>query len=167
MVVVLASLAGIVQASSEEEAELDPVVQSSSVVVILSLMILFSVLFEHTKEKLLEETKPELLPVVNSLFGELTLLGFIGLALFLLDKLEIVSEFSAEFFGEEGYVGELCESVHMALFLVMLLFLGNVIGLVMFAQSASKLWKSWEERILDKSQLRKEYQDMLSTRQHW
>lgn len=128
----------------EEEVEVSPLIQSGSVMIILTLMVLFSVGFEQAKDMLFEKTTESLMPVLNSLFSELTLLGFIGLSLFIIDKLQVVSTLSENVFGEEGYIGELCEAVHMALFLVMVLFLSTVILLIMVAQSVNKQWKAWE-----------------------
>ena len=83
-------------------------------------------------------------PVLKSLFGELTLLGFIGLSLFLIAKLDIVSKLSQELFDEETAIPEICESVHMALFLVMLIFLSSVILLIESGKQVAKKWHGWE-----------------------
>ena len=114
---------------------------------ILTAMIVFSVLFEQGTEKLEEATPESLEPVLTSLFSELTLLGFIGLSLFLMDKIEFVKvDLSVGLFGEEGAVGELCEAVHMALFMVMVLFLSTVIGLIKVGGKAVDQWNEWEGR---------------------
>ena len=121
----------------EEEEEVDPSTQAATVMIILSIMIAFSIAFETAQEKLVSNVRseaPNLMPVVDSLFAELTLLGFIGLSLFIFDKLELVKGLSEDMFHEEGAIGELCESVHMALFLVMVIFMGNVILLVQFGK---------------------------------
>ena len=54
--------------------------------------LLFS--FEKGREELEEKMEENLKPVLTSLFGELTLLGFIGLTLFLTDKIEGVHTLS-------------------------------------------------------------------------
>ena len=141
----------------EEEEEIDPDMKSTTVMVILTAMVVFSVGFEVTKDKVLEDTKEDLLPVVSSLFAELTVLGFIGLTLFLVDKMSIVGEISEDLYGEEGYIGELCETVHMVLFLVMLIFMGTVVALIQFGNKIAEDWKTWEDDILDDETLAKEY----------
>ena len=131
----------------EEEEEVDPSTQAATVMIILSIMIAFSIAFETAQEKLVSNVRseaPNLMPVVDSLFAELTLLGFIGLSLFIFDKLELVKGLSEDMFHEEGAIGELCESVHMALFLVMVIFMGNVILLVQFGVKIAGEWESWE-----------------------
>ena len=74
-----------------EEEEIDPDMKSTTVMVILTAMVVFSVGFEVTKDHVLEDTKEDLKPVVNSLFAELTVLGFIGLTLFLVDRLHDIA----------------------------------------------------------------------------
>jgi len=137
------------EARGEEEEEIPYIVASGTVMVILTIMVAFSVLFENLREKLEEATSASLQPVIRSLFAELTLLGFIGLSLFLLDKLEAVHMLSEDLFGEEDTIGETSESVHMALFLVMVIFLGTVLELIRIGTNVSFRWQRWEENILD------------------
>jgi Ca2+-binding EF-hand superfamily protein len=151
-------------ADGEEEEEIDPDMKSTTVMVILTAMVVFSVGFEVTKDKVLEDTKEDLEPVVNSLFAELTVLGFIGLTLFLVDKMSLVGEISEELYGEEGYIGELCEIVHMVLFLVMLLFMGTVVALIQFGNEIAENWKSWEDDILDDDALARDYNEIKDKR---
>lgn len=149
----------------EEEEEADPKTVAGAVMIILTLMVLFSVLFETAQHHLkshVQSNSPQLMPVLDSLFQELTLLGFIGLSLFIFDKLEVVHEMSQSLFHEEGEVGELCESVHMALFLVMVLFLATVIYLVRTGGQIQEEWESWEENILDTSELREGLSQLYS-----
>ena len=49
--------------------------------------------------------------MITSLYGELTVLGFIGLTLFIVGQLKLMEEVSEEVFGEGEFIGELCESV--------------------------------------------------------
>ena len=113
----------------DEEEDIEPNVMASMVFGILTAMVVASVLFEVTKDRILETTRKELLPVITSLYGELTVLGFIGLTLFIVGQLKLMEEVSEEVFGEGEFIGELCESVHMVLFLVMLIFMATVVGL--------------------------------------
>uniref|UniRef100_A0A7S2BR70 EF-hand domain-containing protein n=1 Tax=Octactis speculum TaxID=3111310 RepID=A0A7S2BR70_9STRA len=133
----------------EDEEEISYFVVSATIMVILTAMVAFSVLFEQGRERLEEATPASLQPVLRSLFAELTLLGFIGLSLFLLDKLEAVHVLSEDLFGEEDAIGETSESVHMALFSVMVIFLGTVLHLISLGSQVSLKWQRWEENILD------------------
>jgi hypothetical protein len=58
-----------------EELNGDAFSESGVTIVILSLMIMFSILFEKAREEIEERTPATLKPIINSLFGELTLLG--------------------------------------------------------------------------------------------
>ena len=96
--------------------------------------------------------------------AELTVLGFIGLTLFLVDKMSIVGEISEDLYGEEGYIGELCEVVHMVLFLIMLIFMATVVTLIQFGNSIADDWKHWETDILDENKLALEYHKIKDER---
>jgi len=137
----------------DEEDETSYFIVSATIMVILTAMVAFSVLFERGRETLEEETDASLEPVLKSLFQELTLLGFIGLSLFLLDKLDAVHALSEDMFGEDDAIGEISESVHMALFLVMVIFLGTVIMLIRIGSQISRKWQTWEADILDQERI--------------
>ena len=141
----------------EEEEERDPDLMASTVFLILTLMVVASVMFEVTKDWILETTRKELLPVITSLYGELTVLGFIGLTLFIVGQLNLVDEISVSLFGEAEFITELCESVHMVLFLVVLIFMATVVGLIQVGNSIAESWKHWETDILDDVKLAAEY----------
>lgn len=146
----------------EKELEVSYVVVSATIMVILTAMVAFSVMFERGREWLDEATDESLKPVLNSLFAELTLLGFIGLSLFLLDKLEAVHVLSEDMFGEDDAIGEISESVHMALFLVMVIFLATVILLIRIGNQVSRKWQRWEENILDEETINDNLRKLIS-----
>ena len=52
-------------------------------------------------EHLLEHTSETMRPIIEGLFAELTLLGFIGLTLFLVFKMEWLKVISDKFYGDE------------------------------------------------------------------
>ncbi len=65
-------------ASGEEYGEVSGVVKATVVFVILSFLFIVTMTFEHGKEHLLKHTSPRLIPIVETLFSELTVLGFLG-----------------------------------------------------------------------------------------
>jgi hypothetical protein len=146
----------------DEEEDIEPNVMASMVFGILTAMVVASVLFEVTKDRILETTRKELLPVITSLYGELTVLGFIGLTLFIVGQLKLMEEVSEEVFGEGEFIGELCESVHMVLFLVMLIFMATVVGLIQVGNTIASDWKHWESDILEELSLAREYNAIKS-----
>ena len=68
----------------EEEEEEERVLKLHIIVLTVSCLVGVSLAFEITHEHLLEHTSETMRPIIVGLFGELTLLGFIGLTLFIL-----------------------------------------------------------------------------------
>ena len=89
------------------------------VVAFISFILLLSIGFELAHHHLKETTPEAFQPILTSLYSELTLLGFIGLLMFTIFKLEILEELSKHLFGEGEEIKELGEQVHMVLFGVM------------------------------------------------
>jgi len=67
-------------------------------------------------------------PLLESLFSEMTVLGFLGVITFLVSKVGVLSEISVVVFGEseEEFLTELLETVHYVLFGVMCFFILQV-----------------------------------------
>ena len=57
---------------------------------IVSCLMLISILFEHAQEAIREATGPEMRPVLDAMLSEMTLLGFIGLLMFVLEQSEFL-----------------------------------------------------------------------------
>ncbi|KAH8044696.1 Ca2-binding protein [Aureococcus anophagefferens] len=88
-------------------------------------------------------------PIVESLFSELTLLGFIGLTLFLVFKMAWLKELSEKLYGEENEITELGEAVHMVLFLIMVIFLAQAVLMAQMGERILSTWKTWEQRKIE------------------
>jgi calmodulin len=129
----------------EVEEEEDVPMQLKVVLLVLFALILLSIAFEQGKDYLFESTSRNLKPIVESLFGELTVLGFIGVIMFFVGQAPWLSSMSMTLFAEEELLKELIEQVHMSLFIVMVIFLSTVITLLQFANNIAKTWKEWEE----------------------
>ena len=134
----------------EEEEEEERVLKLHIIVLTASCLVGVSLLFEITHEHLLEHTSETMRPIIVGLFGELTLLGFIGLTLFLLFKMAWPHELSEEVYGDSTIIPELGESVHMVLFLVMVIFLAQAVYLARLGDRVVQKWKAWESRSLTK-----------------
>merc|ERR1719387_2021916 len=105
---------------------------NTCVVAFISFILFMSVLFELGHEHLKETTPDVFQPILTSLYSELTLLGFIGLLMFTVFKLDALKELSKHLFGEGEEIKELGEQVHMVLFGVMALFLAQAVALAKF-----------------------------------
>jgi hypothetical protein len=99
----------------------------------LAGLVILSILFEKftdwAKERVMERFE-EAMPVLSCLFKELSILGFLGLCAFGLEKSGALESLSEKYFdGDKEELPERFEDIHMALFLVMVLFL--VTGVVL------------------------------------
>mmetsp|Transcript_11262 Transcript_11262/g.15461 ORF Transcript_11262/g.15461 Transcript_11262/m.15461 type:complete len:812 (-) Transcript_11262:372-2807(-) len=116
------------------------------IVLTVTVLVIISQAFEIGKEKLLEYTSEDMLPIIESLFGELTLLGFIGVSLFLVFQMKWIHNISEALYGEATAIDELGEAVHMVLFLVMVLFLMQALAMARMGEASRKKWLQWESR---------------------
>lgn len=118
-------------------------------VIIVVCIIIITILFDFGRETLLESVSKNLKEVVLVLFAELTLLGFIGLILFLVQKAQFLKDASKDIFGSEEALPELCETVHMVLFFMMSIFLlKTILTMHAFALTENE-WKTWQNDIFD------------------
>eukprot|EP00635_Sarcinochrysidales_sp_CCMP3193_P004620 CAMPEP_0118920206 /NCGR_PEP_ID=MMETSP1166-20130328/18937_1 /TAXON_ID=1104430 /ORGANISM="Chrysoreinhardia sp, Strain CCMP3193" /LENGTH=891 /DNA_ID=CAMNT_0006860743 /DNA_START=1145 /DNA_END=3821 /DNA_ORIENTATION=+ len=136
-----------VESAAEWEAEAEARKKKLTIIVLtVTVLIVVSQSFELGKEKLLEVTSEDMLPIMKSLFAELTLLGFIGVSLFLVFQLSFVSEISRQLYGDSTALDEVGETVHMVLFLVMVLFLLQAVAMARMGEASRQKWKRWEAR---------------------
>ena len=89
-----------------------------AILVIATFLVAFGILFDVAVDYLFEHTGRHIRPVLDSLFSELTLLGFIGLIMFLVERTKSLNGYSEHLFGEGEQLDDLVETVHMALFLI-------------------------------------------------
>ena len=85
-------------------------------------------LFEFIKEGIYERTLPATRPIVDALFSEMTVLGFLSMVTFLVASEGFIARISARVFGPskegEEYLKQLFEQAHYMLFVVMVVFFG-------------------------------------------
>ena len=134
----------------EDEEEEERVLKLHIIVLTVSCLVGVSLAFEITHEHLLEHTSETMRPIIVGLFGELTLLGFIGLTLFILFKMSWPHELSEYLYGDGEVIPELGESVHMVLFLVMVIFLAQAVYLARLGDRVLNKWKDWEGLSVDR-----------------
>jgi calcium-binding protein CML len=113
-------------------------------VVVITILILISILFEMGTELLRDSTDELNMPFVNTVFSELTTLGFIGLLLFVVTKLEVLAALSSAFLGDEAELQESIEELHMALFLFILIFLVLCCALLKLGLLVQAEWREFE-----------------------
>jgi hypothetical protein len=69
-----------------QEENVDPQIYSYAMAIVITAIISVSIVFELTEETALERSEEWIKPIVQTLFGELTILGFIGLVMFSVTK---------------------------------------------------------------------------------
>ena len=88
------------------------------------------------------------LPIVQGLFKELTILGFLSVVTFVTSKLELLDSLSKHVFGDseqrEQYLEELLETVHMSIFGVMLVLIVQVYSLMHIVKEQFSRWQKYQ-----------------------
>ena len=149
-----------------EEEELEPwqiKIKMYACMVAISAIIAISIGFEIGRDILEERTKEAMKPILRNVFAELTILGFIGLIMFFTTKYgkpsldNLVGNETTGWFKSECFMREcklICpenplieetETVHMVLFLVMMIFLASVVLLVKISDKKTKHWRYLED----------------------
>jgi len=99
--------------------------------------------------------------MIESLFGEMTVLGFLSVFTFVISKMHFFPELSKRLFGEEEeeQLLEIFEFVHYTLFFVMIFFVIQVLGL---EKQGIETMAQWEE--MDRASQDKEYMKAIRER---
>lgn len=84
------------------------------------------------------------MPFINTVFSELTTLGFIGLLLFVITKLNFLSTLSLRYLGEKEKLQETIEILHMGLFLFIVIFLVLCCTLLKLGVRVQNEWREFE-----------------------
>lgn len=137
----------------EEAAEgEDAASRATEALAIVLTLIALTVLFERMKHRAEHRAGRALRHVVEALFGELTVLGFLSMVTYLLErggfflalsrwvKGETAAEDSE---GEEEPIFELVETIHFAMFFVMVIFLVSVLYELHHGLQSQKEWNQW------------------------
>lgn len=97
------------------------------------------------------------MPFLNTVFSELTTLGFIGLLLFVVTKLDVLSRISLAYLGEKEKLQETIEVLHMGLFLFIVIFLVLCCTLLRLGVLVQNEWREFERGAADIPAIVSEY----------
>jgi hypothetical protein len=127
-------------------------VELATLVIIVLLLILLTIVFEEIKEHVEHNVPDSLVSVVDRLFGELMVLGFLSIVTFILSESNVFALISVHVFGkdEAGEFGEDFEFVHYSIFLLMVVFCTKVIELVVSAKDNHQMWLQMERCVQEK-----------------
>ncbi|DAZ95566.1 TPA: hypothetical protein N0F65_005882 [Lagenidium giganteum] len=118
-------------------------------VVTITVLVLVSILFDILTEVLKESSDEMNMPFINTIFSELTTLGFIGLLLFVITKMDVLSTISLRYLGEKNALQEHIEVLHMGLFLFIIIFLVLCCGLLRLGMLVQREWREFERGASD------------------
>mmetsp|Transcript_661 Transcript_661/g.1112 ORF Transcript_661/g.1112 Transcript_661/m.1112 type:complete len:765 (-) Transcript_661:50-2344(-) len=107
---------------------------------IVLVLIALTIMFEFIKEHLEERATRNLRPLVDKLFGEMTVLGFLSVVTFAVTKAGWFSALSKIFFGDKEELLEIFEFVHFTIFFIMIAFVVQVLILVAAAMETERSW---------------------------
>lgn len=111
-------------------------------------LIVVTIGFETMHEALDEAAGERMQDVVDAMFGELTVLGFIGLLTFISIRTEAAHWVGEHLFPEEpDEFVEILEDLHMLLFFVMVVFISEVVYLIQSGRSNIARWRDCEDAI--------------------
>ena len=109
-------------------------------------LVLVTIGFEYAKDYV-EEVLPKYQVVLDRVWGELTVLGFLALVTFLMVQSGVLPIVSALVYGDEEHLVHLFERIHFALFAVMIFFLVDALWLLVAANKMRKQWDEYEQLI--------------------
>lgn len=122
---------------------------ASAVFLTAVFIVVISICFEQGRHYVEHHASKVMQPMIQTLFAELTLLGFVGMLFFFAQRGKFLSILSADIFGEEeqGLLSEIFETVHYVLFLIMVVFLAQTLALVAYGRWSEKYWRFCEARL--------------------
>ena len=110
---------------------------------IVLVLIGLTIAFEKGREEL-EGVMRRYELVLERIWSELTVLGFLALVTFLLTQSSALPALSSLAYGDDEHLIHLFESIHFSLFFVLVGFLFGALWLLWAAGAAGQLWESFE-----------------------
>jgi Ca2+-binding EF-hand superfamily protein len=133
------------------DGDQEPELPSSVFVVEILVVILLSLAFETGQEKLKEylreHDKADMITLVDTVFKEITVLGFIGLFVYVMTHTGALTDLAITVYGEAAAgdaISESFEKVHMIIFSVMMVFIFQALVLMSMANEQGAKWHRWE-----------------------
>eukprot|EP00026_Physarum_polycephalum_P003468 Phypoly_transcript_03480.p1 GENE.Phypoly_transcript_03480~~Phypoly_transcript_03480.p1 ORF type:complete len:394 (+),score=72.28 Phypoly_transcript_03480:165-1184(+) len=127
--------------------------ERNSILVIVTILIVVSILFEFLRHMIEHAADENMKPIVEGLFKELTVLGFVALVMFLVTQGEGLERLSKHIFGEDEEMPELIELIHFMLFGMMIFFIIEVMILVRLAIRSEHEWSAREQKVRSQAAL--------------
>jgi len=158
---------------SEDETEEDSLnpTTATCMLVLITILLSLSTLFDFIKGHIIGVTDGNMRGAIGVLFEDMTVLGFLSLTTFVLEKTSLLHLISKEIFGmaNEDVLLEILDTVHYDLFLVMVIFTVQTLILVKLGERTSAKWKQMDKTLENFEEMeakRKTIEDNLH-HPHW
>eukprot|EP00939_MAST-03C_sp_MAST-3C-sp1_P003972 g3972.t1 len=126
---------------------------------IVTVFILFGMLGEKSLELIEEHTPEDLKPIQEAMLTEMTLMGVIGIVTFVLGKFKALQTPSEHVLGESDALNEMLEKIHMLLFFILIVFLGEALFLIVISKTHVSRWRKWNHIAIERELL----EDLIKT----
>ncbi|KAF0717517.1 Aste57867_2250 [Aphanomyces stellatus] len=134
------------ESNADDEAKHERYRAVVAAVITTTVLIVLSIVFEMSADRLRKSTDEINMPFVNTIFSELTTLGFIGSVLFAVARSGSLSKTSQAVFGSSTELLETIELLHMTLFLFVIVFLLLCIALLRWGVKVQLEFREFERR---------------------
>ena len=140
-----------------------------SIMIIITILIGMTCLFELSKDYLLDSASELMKPIVLQMFSEMTVLGFLSLVVFLLEESNALTTASDLVFGKspdaEDEILELTEKTHYMIFLVMAVTIFQVVMLINIGNAAQSRYGEFNEMSQDEEEVKKLTKELIGMKE--
>jgi len=147
------------EAEEEPEEEVGALTVGLCVMGIVTVLIVVTIGFEVMEHHLVHSASKNMRPMISSLFGEMTVLGFLSLVTFCISQAGVLKEISRSVYGPgeeaEAELPELFEMIHMLLFFNMVLFIFKVLKLLSMGNATVNDWRVMNKQVQNQSDIDK------------
>jgi len=133
----------------------DPALDLQVTLGICVVLITVTIIFEIGKHKLEHNVPPMMAKILEAMWGELTVLGFIALWAYFAIKFGLIEWASLKIYHDPEHLLHLFEDIHFMLFFVMLIFLFQACILVLATLRAEEFFQRTESLIANAPALEK------------
>lgn len=126
---------------------------------LMTFIVFLTTLFEAVKEYATENVAETTAPIVQSIFEEMTVLGFLATITFLTMKTKIITQISSDIWGDDDHAKlhlfHMLENVHFSISFIMFTFLLHTLYLYSLCGATMTKWKGTNALVQDKEQIEK------------
>ncbi len=133
----------------------DPALDMQVTLGICVLLISITIFFEVVKHHLEHTVPPMMSKILQAMFGELTVLGFIALCTYFMIKLGLIEFASMVIYHDPEHLLHLFEDIHFMLFFVMIIFLIEAGILIAATLNAERYFMRFEALLANAPALEK------------